>query len=416
MEGGAGKPTAFPDWGIELLKYQNEGGIKVSKKTRTFIALAVVVAMVALLAGCGGGAKQESKDIKIGANFELTGGVATFGQSSVNGIKLAFKEANAAGGVIGKQLVLVTADNKSEAAEAVNAITKLITQDKVKAVLGPVTSSNALAASKVAHENKVPFITPTGTNPKVTVDGGKVQEFAFRACFIDPFQGEVMANFATKSLNAKTAAIYVDNASDYAKGLAEFFEKAFVKNGGKIVSKEAFLAKDTDFKATLTKIKAANPEVIFIPSYYQEDGLIARQARELGITVPLLGGDGWDSPKLVEIAGPAALNGVFFSNHYSPEDKDPKVVKFVEAYKKEYNQTPDALAALGYDAALMLIDAIKRANSDDSAKIKDALAQTKNLQGVSGIITLNANHDPVKSAVVIEMKDGKQVFKEKVNP
>lgn len=387
----------------------------MSKKGLKLIGLAVIVTMLAVLAaGCGG--KTESKDIKVGANFELTGGVATFGQSSVNGIKLAFKEANAAGGVVGKQLVLVTADNKSEAAESVNAVTKLITQDKVKALLGPVTSSNTMAASKVAHESKIPFISPTATNPKVTVDGGKVQDFAFRACFIDPFQGTVMANFASKSVKAKTAAIYIDNSSDYAKGLAEFFEKAFVAGGGKIVSKEAYLAKDQDFKATLTKIKAANPEVVFIPGYYQEVGMIAKQARELGITVPLLGGDGWDSPKLVEIAGGAALNNTFFSNHYSPEDKDPKVVKFVEAYKKEYNQTPDALAALGYDAALMLIDAIKRANSDDSVKIKEALAQTKNLQVVSGVITLDANHDPVKSAVVIEMKDGKQQFKEKVNP
>lgn len=388
----------------------------MSKKWLTFIGLAVIVTMLAVIvAGCGG--KTESKDIKIGANFELTGGVATFGQSSVNGIKLALKEANAAGGVLGKQLVLVTADNKSEPSESTNAITKLITQDKVKAVLGSVASSNTLAASQVAHDNKVPFISPTSTNPKVTVDGGKTKEFAFRACFIDPFQGTVMANFALKSVKAKTAAIYIDNSSDYAKGLAEFFEKAFVAGGGKVVSTEAYLQKDQDFKATLTKIKATNPDVIFIPGYYQEVGLIAKQARELGVTVPLLGGDGWDSPKLVEIAGPAALNNGFFSNHYSPEDKDPKVVKFVEAYKKEYNgQAPDALAALGYDAALMLIDAIKRANSDDSIKIKDAIAQTKNLQGVSGVITLNDKHDPVKSAVVIEMKDGKQVFKEKVNP
>lgn len=385
------------------------------KKSMIPLALVAIIAVLSLLvAGCG--EKADSKELKIGANFEMTGGVATFGQSAVNGIKLAFKEANAGGGILGKQLSLVVADNKSEASEAVNAATKLITQDKVKAVLGPVTSSNTLAQSKIAHENKVPFITPTGTNPKITVDGGKVQDFAFRACFIDPFQGTVMANFASKSLKAKTAAVYIDNSSDYAKGLAEFFEKAFVAAGGQIVSKEAYLAKEQDFKAVLTKIKATNPEVIFIPGYYQEVGMIAKQARELGITVPLLGGDGWDSPKLVEIAGAAALNNGYFSNHYSSEDKDPRVVKFVEAYRKEYNQSPDALAALGYDAAVMLIDAIKRANSDDPVKIKDALAQTQNLQGVSGVITLNAEHDPVKSAVVIELKDGKQVFREKVNP
>lgn len=390
----------------------------MSKKWLTLSSvLAIVMLLMAILAGCGGSsAKQEAKDIKIGANLELTGGIATFGQSTANGIKLAMKEINAAGGVLGKQLTFVGADNKSEPSESTNAITKLITQDKVVAVLGAVASSNTLAASQVAHDNKVPFISTSSTNPKVTVDNGQIKDYAFRVCFIDPFQGTVMANFASKSLKAKTAAIYIDNSSDYSKGLAQFFEESFVKNGGKIVSKEAFLQKDQDFKATLTKIKASNPEVIFIPGYYEEVGKIVKQARELGITVPLLGGDGWDSPKLVEIAGAEALKNGFFSNHYSPEDKDPRVVKFVETYKKEYGQVPDALAALGYDAALMIADAIKRANSTEPQKIKDAIAQTKGLQGVTGIITLDANHNPVKSAVVIEMKDGKQVFKEKINP
>jgi branched-chain amino acid transport system substrate-binding protein len=387
----------------------------VSKKWLSFVGFAMVMTMLAgLVAGCGGAA--ESKDIKVGGNLELTGGIATFGQSTANGIKLAFKEINAAGGVLGKQVTFIAADNKSEPSESTNAMTKLITQDKVVAVLGAVASSNTLAASQVAHDNKVPFISTSSTNPKVTVDGGKVKDFAYRICFIDPFQGTVMANFASKSLNGKTAAVYIDNSSDYSKGLAQFFEEAFIKNGGKIVAKEAFLQKDQDFKATLTKIKATNPEVIFVPGYYEEVGKIVKQARELGITVPMLGGDGWDSPKLVEIAGAAALNNGYFSNHYSPEDKDPRVVKFVEAYKKEYGQVPDALAALGYDAALMLVDGIKRANSVEPIKIKDALAQTKNLQVTTGIVSLDANHNPVKSAVVIEMKEGKQTFKEKVNP
>jgi branched-chain amino acid transport system substrate-binding protein len=389
----------------------------MSKKWVTiFSVLTSVILLAAVLSGCGGDAKPEAKDIKIGGNLELTGGVATFGQSTANGIKLAIKEINAAGGVLGKQLTFIVADNKSEPSESTNAMTKLISQDKVVTVLGAVASSNTLAASQVAHDSKVPFISTTSTNPKVTVDGGKLREFAFRACFIDPFQGTVMANFASKSLNAKTAAVYIDNSSDYSKGLAQFFEEAFIKNGGKIISKEAFLQKDQDFKATLTKIKASNPEVIFIPGYYEEVGKIVKQARELGITQPLLGGDGWDSPKLLEIAGAAALENGFFSNHYSPEDKDPRVVKFVEAYKKEYGQVPDAMAALGYDAALMAADAIKRANSTDPVKIKDALAQTKALQVVTGQINLDANHNPIKSAVVIEMKEGKQVFKEKINP
>jgi len=390
----------------------------MSKKWLSLISAVVAISMFAVLAvGCGGTAKTDSTEIKVGGDFEITGGVANFGKSTVNGIQLAFKEINAKGGVLGKKLVLVLADNKSEPSEAANAITKLITQDKVVTVLGPVASSNVLAASQIATDNKIPLLTATATASKVTVgDDGKVKEYIFRACFIDPFQGEVMANFAAKSLKVKTAAIYVDNASDYSKGLAQVFEEKFIKNGGQIVAKEAFLAKDTDFKSALTKMKASNPDVIFIPAYYQEVGLIVKQARELGMDTPMIGTDGWDSPKVVEIAGAAALNNTYFSNHYSPEDKDPNVVSFVESYKKEYGQVPDALAALGYDAAQMLIDAIKRANSAEPVKIKDALAQTKNLQVSTGILTLDASHNPVKSAVVIELKDGKQTFKEKINP
>lgn len=386
------------------------------KKWLSFLSLAIGTMLIgSLVAGCG--AKTESKDIKIGGNFEMTGNIANFGNQTVNGIKLAFKEANAAGGVLGKQINFVIADNKSEPSEATNAITKLINQDKVVAVLGPVSSSNVLATLQVAEDNKVPVLTATGTNPKITIDdNGKLRPHAFRSCFIDPFQGTVMANFAAKSLNAKTAAIYIDNSSDYSKGLAQFFEQSFIQNGGQIVAKEAFLQKDQDFKSTLTKIKALNPDVIFIPAYYEEVGKIVKQARELGITNPLLGTDGWDDPKLVEIAGPAALNNGFFSNHYSPQDTDPNIQKFVAAYKKEYGQEPSALAALGYDAGKMIIDAITKAGSAEPAKIREALEKTQNLQVSTGIISLDASHNPVKSAVVIEMKDGKQVFKEKINP
>jgi len=311
---------------------------------------------------------------------------------------------------------LVTADNKSEPSEATNAITKLITQDKVVMVLGPIASSNVLATLQVGQDNKVPVLTATGTNSKITVDNGKVKPYAFRACFIDPFQGSVMANFATKTLKAKTAVIYIDSSSDYSKGLAESFEAQFVKNGGVIVAKEAFLQKDQDFKATLTKIKGMNADTIFIPAYYEEVGKISKQAREIGITTPLIGTDGFDDPKVVDIAGAEALNNTFFSNHYSAQDTDPRIQKFVAAYKAEYGQEPSALAALGYDSALMAIDAIKRANSADPVKLRDALEQTKNLQVVTGVITLDGDHNPIKSAVVIEMKDGKQVFKEKINP
>ena len=295
---------------------------------------------------------------------------------------------------------------------------KLITQDKVVAVIAPIASSSVIAGSQVNLDNKVLAISPTASNPKVTVDpaSGKVRDYLFRAAFIDPFQGSVMANFANKTLHAKTAALYIDNSSDYAKGLGQFFKETFLKNGGTIVAEEAYLAKDTDFKATLTKIKANQPDVVFVPGYYQEVGMVIKQARELGLTVPFLGGDGWDSAKLPEIAGAAALNNTFFANHYSPDDNSPAIKTFVEAYKKEYGQTPDAFAALAYDAAMMIMDSIKRANSADPVKIKDELARTRDYSAVSGIITLNETHDAVKSAVIIEMKDGKQTFKEKVNP
>ncbi|SDF27839.1 ABC transporter substrate-binding protein [Sporolituus thermophilus] len=384
------------------------------------IFLVFLLSLALVAAGCGSSQQtaQPANVIKIGANFEMTGSNATFGQSAANGAKLAIKEVNAKGGVLGKQLTLVVADNKSEAAEAANAMQKLVTQDKVVAVLAPIASSSVIAAAQVNQDNKVLAISPTASNPKVTVDPatGKVREFLFRAAFIDPFQGAVMANFATKSLKAKTAALYIDNSSDYAKGLGQYFKETFVKNGGTIVAEEAYLQKDTDFKATLTKIKAKNPDVVFVPGYYQEVGMIIKQARELGINVPFLGGDGWDSAKLPEIAGAAALNNTFFSNHYSPDDTSSAVKTFVENYKKEYGQVPDAFAALSYDATMMVIKAIERAGSADPVKIKDELAKTKDFPAVSGSITLNATHDPVKSAVIIELKDGKQTFREKVNP
>lgn len=385
---------------------------------KKFMAIAMsTLLMAGALAGCGGGAKQEAaNEIKIGGNFELTGSVANYGKQAVNGIQLAIKQANAAGGINGKQIKLVMADNKSEAAEATNAITKLITQDKVVTVLGPATSSNTIATLQVSQDNKVPLITPTGTSEKITVDNGKTRPYAFRSCFIDPLQGTIMANFASNTLKAKTAAIYIDSSSDYSKGLAQSFESVFTKNGGQILGQEAFLQKDQDFKSTLTKIKAMNPDVVFLPAYYEEVGKIVKQAREMGMNMPFLGADGWDDAKVVEIAGAAPLNNTYFCSHFSSQDTDPNVVKFREAYKQEYNQEPGVFAALGYDAGLFLIDALKRANSTDPAKIRDALEQTKNLQLSTGLMTVDANHNPIKSVVVLEMKDGKQVFKEKIAP
>jgi branched-chain amino acid transport system substrate-binding protein len=388
----------------------------VFKKTKRILSGLVAMSMMALLTtGCG---NTNSNEIKIGANLEMTGNTATFGQSATNGAKLAIKQVNAKGGVLGKQITLVVADNKSDTAEAANAMQKLATQDKVIASIAPIASSSVMAAAQVNESAKILGISPTASNPNVTVDPetGKVRDYLFRATFIDPFQGAVMANFAKNTLKAQKAAVYIENSSDYAKGLGKFFKETFVQNGGNIVSDEAYLAKDTDFKATLTKIKASNPDVIFVPGYYQEVGMIVKQAREIGITVPILGADGWDSAKLPEIAGAEALNNTFFSNHYSPDDNSPEIKNFVEAYKAEYGQVPDAFAALSYDATMMIIEAIKRAGVEDSVKVKDELAKTKEYQGVSGSITLDEKHNAVKGVVIIEMKNGIQAFKEKIKP
>ena len=386
------------------------------KKTKRILSGLVAMSMMALLTtGCG---NTNSNEIKIGANLEMTGNTATFGQSATNGAKLAIKQVNAKGGVLGKQITLVVADNKSDTAEAANAMQKLATQDKVIASIAPIASSSVMAAAQVNESAKILGISPTASNPNVTVDPetGKVRDYLFRATFIDPFQGAVMANFAKNTLKAQKAAVYIENSSDYAKGLGKFFKETFVQNGGNIVSDEAYLAKDTDFKATLTKIKASNPDVIFVPGYYQEVGMIIKQAREIGITVPILGADGWDSAKLPEIAGAEALNNTFFSNHYSPDDNSPEIKNFVEAYKAEYGQVPDAFAALSYDATMMIIEAIKRAGVEDSVKVKDELAKTKDYQGVSGSITLDEKHNAVEGVVIIEMKNGIQAFKEKIKP
>lgn len=391
-------------------------GLVIKKKKIGFLALALGCVM--LISGCGGGEKKSDggDTIKVGVNMEMTGNGASYGADGYDGVKLAVKEFNEKGGLNGKKIELILADNKSESAESVLAAEKLM-QDKVVAVIGPTTSSNAIAASQVYEASKIPGMGPTTTNPRVTVDDkGKVRQFTFRATFIDPFQGQVMAKFASQSLNAKTAAIYVDNSSDYSKGLAQFFEESFTKAGGTVVIKEAYLQKDTDYKATLTKIKAANPDVIFVPGLYQEVGLIVKQARELGISVPLLGGDCWDSDKLVEIAGAPNLDNTFFSTFYFAEDQDPKIVNFVTAYKKEYNRVPGAYAVLSYDGTKMVLDAMVKSNSTDPLKIQEELAKMKDFDGVSGKITINETHDAVKSAVILGFKGGKQFFKEKMDP
>ena len=392
----------------------------MKRVTKLLSVLAAGAMFMSALTGCGGGGSKgaDGDTIKIGGVLEMTGGSASFGISSKNGIDLALKKINEKGVLGGKKLSLVVADTKSEASEATNGMQKLISQDKVVAVIGPNQSSAVIASGAINNGAKVVDITPMGTNPDVTFDPKtkQVKPYSFRTCFIDPFQGTVMASFASNELKVKKAAIYIDNTSDYAKGLAQFFKENFVKNGGQVVIEEAYLQKDTDFKSTLTKIKAAQPDFIYIPGYYQEVGLIVKQAREMGITVPMAGGDGWDSAKLPEIAGKAALENTFFSSLYSPDDTSDLNKEFVAEYKKAYNTNPDVFAALAYDSALLVAKAIEDAGSADPAKIAEAMAKIKGFKGVSGEVTFNEQHNPIKSAVIIEHKDGKQTFKAKVNP
>lgn len=389
----------------------------MKRVSKVLTALVLGTVLAGLAAGCGGGEKK-ADTIKVGANLEMTGGSASYGISSKNAIELAFKEINEKGGINGKQLELVVADNKSEAAEATNAMQKLVSQDNVVAVIGPNLSSSVIAASAINNSAKVLDIAPMATNPYVTVDqaSGKTKDFNYRTCFIDPFQGTVMAKFATAELGVGNAAILIDNSSDYAKGLAQFFKENFVKEGGAVTAEESYLQKDTDFKATLTKIKATNPDFLYVPGYYQEVGLIVKQARELGMNMPIAGGDGWDSAKMPEIAGAAALNNTYFSSLYSPEDSSDINKNFVAAYEKAYGQKPDVFAALSYDSALLVAEAIKNAGSTEPAKISKAMAKINGFSGVSGSVTFDDKHNPVKSAVILEYKDGAQSLKTKINP
>lgn len=389
----------------------------MKRVSKVLTALVLGTVLAGLAAGCGGGEKK-ADIIKVGANLEMTGGSASYGISSKNAIELAFKEINEKGGINGKQLELVVADNKSEAAEATNAMQKLVSQDNVVAVIGPNLSSSVIAASAINNSAKVLDIAPMATNPYVTVDqaSGKTKNFNYRTCFIDPFQGTVMAKFATAELGVGNAAILIDNSSDYAKGLAQFFKENFVKEGGAVTAEESYLQKDTDFKATLTKIKATNPDFLYVPGYYQEVGLIVKQARELGMNMPIAGGDGWDSAKMPEIAGAAALNNTYFSSLYSPDDSSDINKNFVAAYEKAYGQKPDVFAALSYDSALLVAEAIKNAGSTEPAKISEAMAKINGFSGVSGSVTFDDKHNPVKSAVILEYKDGAQSLKTKINP
>lgn len=371
---------------------------------------------MALLAGCsgGGGNAATGDTIKVGLNYELSGAVATYGQASVQGIEMAVDEINAAGGVKGKKIELVKYDNKSEPAEATTLATKLMTSDRVVTVIGPATSGSFKAQVPVAIKNKIPVVSGSATADDVTVDAQGVKEYAFRTCFNDSYQGTAMANFATKKLSAKRALVYADNSSDYAKGLAANFKKTFTDAGGQIVGEEAYTTGDTDFNATLTRIKGQQFDVLYVPGYYQEASLLIKAARGLGINQPILGGDGYDSPVLLQQAGASALNNVYFTNHYSALDKDPKVTEFIAAYKKKYNADPNAFNALGYDTAKFVADAANRAATIDGPGIKDAMASTKDFPAVTGTLSIDANHNPVKAIVVVGLKNGQQATSEKV--
>jgi branched-chain amino acid transport system substrate-binding protein len=372
------------------------------------VLLAALLAAAVTLPSC----KRSSGDeILVGEYGSLTGTTATFGQSTDNAIQMAFDEINAAGGVLGKKVRVIVEDDQSKPEEAATAVTKLINQNHVVAMLGEVSSSRSLAAAPICQANGVPMISPSSTNPRVT----QVGDYIFRVCFIDPFQAEVGARIAWETLKLKKVAILSDVRNDYSVGLQTFFRQHYKQLGGEIVAEQSYSEGDSDFRAQLTQIKSASPEGIYVPGYYTEVATIARQARELGITVPLIGGDGWDSPRLWEIGG-EALNGCYFSNHYSVDDPAPAVQKFVADYRKRYNQTPDALAALGYDAARILADAMTRAGSTAGDKVRDALVSTKDFQGVTGQITINAERNAVKPAVVLKIENGKFVYVDTIKP
>jgi branched-chain amino acid transport system substrate-binding protein len=372
-------------------------------KRTTFLKSLLAIACSSVLA-------QAQDEIVVGEFASLTGGSASFGQSSHNGTLLAIEEINAAGGVLGKKLKLVTEDDQSLAGQPATIVRKLITQDKAIAILGEVASSKSLEAAPICQQSKVPMISPASTNPKVTETG----DYIFRICFIDPFQGTVVSKFAL-SKGFKNVALLTDVKQDYSVGLAEFFVKHFTANGGTITKEQKYSTGDKDFKAQLTSLKTGKPDAIFVPGYYGEVSLIARTAKQLGIKVPLLGGDGWVGDSLLKVAG-NALDGSFFSSHFSAEDKAPAVQEFVKRYQAKFNAVPDDMAALGYDSAMILADAIKRAGTTESAKLRDAIAATKDFKAITGNITIDEKRNASKSAVMMTIEKSAFKFMETVAP
>ena len=370
------------------------------------IGLAITTVGV-LVSGC---AKKSSSPL-VGVFLALSGPQADFGRTTRDGIELAKDQINGSGGIGGQNLELAIEDDRGDSQEARTVVTKLVDQQGVIAVMGDVASSNSLNAAPVCQERKVPMITPSSTNPEVTKRG----DYIFRVCFIDTFQGYVMAKFTSTDLKAKRAAILWDKSSDYSTGLHDVYQKEFVAMGGQIVADITYKQGDPDFSSQLTNIRAANPDVIFLPGYYTEVSLIARKARELGIKVPICGCDGWTSPELIKNAG-TALEGCYFSDHYSPESTEPTVQKFVNAFKAKYGHEPNSLAALGYDTTWILAQAMKKADSLDPQKIRDEIARTKDYPGVTGRISLNSDRNAIKPAVVLRIAGDKFKYVTTINP
>lgn len=372
------------------------------------MGIAAVMAM-ASLSGCSASANNDT--IKIGASFALTGDLAQYGIAASNGAKLAIEEYNAAGGILDKQIDLLLEDNKGSQVDASNAFRKLVDSNKVVAFIGSDVSSTTETIANLAAEKGIPMITPTGTKLGITSIGGNI----FRACYIDPTQGELLGQFASTDLAAQKAAIMINNESDYSVGIAEAFKEEFTGSGGEVVSEVSYSSADTDFKPFLTNIKNANPDVIVIPDYYETIALIAAQAREIGITATLIGGDGWDGVTTQAANNPESIEGSYFINHYTPEDESQMVQDFITNYTNKYKESPNAFAALGYDTARILLEAMQAAGTTESAAVVAAM-QATDLDCVTGHITFNEERNPVKSVAVIEIKGGQNTLFKKLDP
>ena len=377
--------------------------------------LFLVLTLAILTAGCAQrpeSAEEDRSPIKIGFFGDLSGETFNFGRSAYNGVIMAASEINQAGGINGRQIDVVIEDDHGSPEEAARITAKLIDEDKVVAIIAGGTSGISRAAAPKAQASHIPLISPSSTDPAVTQTG----DYIFRACFVDSFQGEVMASFAANTLKARKAAILFDFNSPYGRGLTDFFKQSFTKLGGQIVSELSYAQGDEDLKGQLSSIQSAEPDVIYIPGYYGDVARIAKQARMIGLEQPLLGGDGWDAPELWQLGGDA-LNGAYISTHYSVDDPSPAIQTFVESYKQRYqNLLPDAHAALAYDATRLLFDAITRAGTTDSGKLRDALAETKNFPGVTGVISMDDDRNAVKPAVVLKLEDLKYIYQETIPP